>query len=452
MDGAQAILPARRRQAGQILIMTGLSMAALVAAIGLALDSGIGYLVKAKLNAAVDAAGIAAARAVTLGNDPATQTANAVAAADKFFAANYPDGYLGTSPKFGTPSVAFDRGKITITTSAQAVMPVRFMGIAGVNAINVGARAETVRKDLDLAFVMDTSGSMSGVAAKVRAAARSFVDHFNPVTDRVALIHFSAGAEVDDPIRLVDRGFDRATMKRHIQKFDFSGFTNHAEGMWHGRDQLNRISQVNRSSLRVIVFFSDGSPNTFASYFDQMSCAGAVATGDGEPNGTPYGLYDRKQQDQMKASCDKGYKVADAIQTLPDDFTPPSGNTIEFPVVTHQPRNVSSNPSWRNINLAARNLPEAIAAKARSEGIYIFTLGLGALLKDKLGVPDPSGTKTGEDLLKCMANTGSAVPDSLPARCHDPAKPQGIYCYAATEDDLQPCFSQLASEILRLTK
>ena len=73
----------------------------------------------------------------------------------------------------------------------------------------------------------------------------------------------------------------------------------------------------------------------------------------------------------------------------------------------------------------------------------MFTLGLGDSLKD----PGTYDTDTGEQILKCMAN----VPDG-PSRCYNPAKPVGMYCFAATEADLTPCFSRLASAILRITK
>jgi hypothetical protein len=73
----------------------------------------------------------------------------------------------------------------------------------------------------------------------------------------------------------------------------------------------------------------------------------------------------------------------------------------------------------------------------------VFTLGLGAALKTR-GEFD---SDTGEMILKCMANTVDA-----PLRCQTPNQPVGMYCYAATDNDLTPCFSRLASAILRITK
>ena len=96
-----------------------------------------------------------------------------------------------------------------------------------------------------------------------------------------------------------------------------------------------------------------------------------------------------------------------------------------------------------NVERASRNLAEAIASSARDQGIVVFTLGMGAKLKTA-GDYDPD---TGEMILKCMANSVDA-----PKRCQNANQPVGMYCYAATDADLTPCFSRLASAILRISK
>jgi hypothetical protein len=68
---------------------------------------------------------------------------------------------------------------------------------------------------------------------------------------------------------------------------------------------------------------------------------------------------------------------------------------------------------------------------------------MGAKLK-AAGDFDPD---TGEMILKCMANSVDA-----PKRCQNANQPVGMYCYAATDADLTPCFSRLASAILRISK
>lgn len=437
---------------GQIVIMTAVALVVIFAIAGLVVDAGMGYLIKAKLNAAVDAASVAAARAVTDGSTQAQQETNAKRAARIFFDANYPSGWLGTVPTFNEPAVAFNGGKITIDVSASATKPVTFMRVLDFTDMTVAAGAQIVRKDLDMSFVVDVTDSMQTVAKDVKDAAGMFLNQFNPTTDRVALVHFAYGAEVDDPIRTSQRGFDRPTEIDHINRFNYNppnggGFTNYSEGFWNARDQLNGIPSANRSSLRVIVFFSDGSPNTFASRFgfnNPADCAtpGALATGAGT-SGNPDGLWLHNRQKQHgPGNCYRNNIASYLTATaLPDWFNPHDPNEQDFRVVGGTPWTVTSAPTWRNINRASRNLPQAMALKSRQEGIYVFTLGLGSYLHESTG-PD---NVHGEDLLKSMANT----PDS---QTYDPAQPVGVYCYADTEADLKPCFAKLASEIMRITR
>ncbi len=453
-----------KKQQGQVFVVVAISLVMLIAAVGLAVDSGIGYLVRAKLSAAADAASLAGARAAPKGRNRGEQIVEATAAARKFFAANYPNDYLGSTASLNGVRVTFDNptpGRITVDVDARARVPLTFMGVLGIRQLDVVASAQTIRKDLDMAFVIDTSGSVTPVADEVRTQSAAFLDRFAPTADRVSLIHFSAGAEVDEPIRLGSRrGFNRDRMVDAIHGLAFSGLTNSAEGMWQARDQLNRIAPGNRSSMRVIVFFSDGSPNTFASFFkfrDPTLCklSGSLSSDDA-PTGTPYGLQDQSQQNANAASgCFQGFDMTAQLtaSAFPTWYNAHNINDREFRVITNTPRVVTNDTStperaYANVNLAAKNLAESIAARARAEGIHVFTLGLGPELKQVTGA-STSPDDTGENLLKCMANTADA-----PARCKAAAasQPTGVYCHAETADALQPCFSTLAAEILRLTR
>ncbi|WP_235922810.1 VWA domain-containing protein [Rugamonas aquatica] len=457
----------RSRQQGNVIIMVALSMAVLIGVVGLAIDTGVTYMVKDKLNAATDAASLAAARAVSQGADQATQTANAKAAAGRFFAANFPPNYMGSTGKMDDPSVVFNSGKVTITVTAQASMPVSFLKLLGVSPLKPGVVSQTVRKDLDMVVVLDTSGSLSGSGANVITSATTFLKQFNADQDRVGLLHFSYGAVIDDPIRPTARGFDRDSMINHIKNYSFSGSTASPEGLYWARQQLNSVptANLNRSNLRVIIFFSDGAPNSFGAYLNWKTAsdcktAGTIATDD-DGSGTPAGLYylDRVS-DTLGGKCtpSETYDYAlgryqtlpDKVSSLPDWYnahnpsTNPNDPTLrEYAVVTSSPRVVTNTITYANVNRASRNLVEAMARKSQDEGIYVFTLGLGASLKAGTGYDNEKG----EDVLKCMANSTDA-----PARCFNAAKPVGLYCYAATTSDLTPCFSKLASAIMRISK
>lgn len=441
-----------KRQGGQVLIMVALSAVVLIASVGLAIDSALGYFVKAKLNAAVDAASLAAARGVTAGSSEEAQRASARQSARDFFDINYPDHFLLSTPVLNPVDVTFDRGTVTIDVSATASLPVSLMGVLGFKTLNVAASAQTIRKDLDMVLVMDTSRSLENNADAVRAAGKSFLNKFNSTVDRVGLLHFASEAQIDVPIRQVERGFDRSgmTMKGgKIDQFTFVGGTNSSAGMFQARKQLNDIEQLNRSSLRVIVFFSDGSPAAFSAYFpnkdNKCKDAGGLATFPKLQNPALAGLYRMKVSDSLQY----GDCAASQITALPAWYNANNDAALrEFPIVTNTPRVVtastaSAQAQWTNVHRASRNLVEAMAAKARQEGIFVFTLGMGASLKTKEG-PD---NELGEDLLRCLANTTDAK-----AACRKPAEPVGLYCYAATESELSPCFTRLASAILRISK
>jgi hypothetical protein len=445
-------------QTGQITVLVAVTLATLLTAIGLAFGAGLSYMIRAKLNAATDAAGLAAARAVSVGGDQAAQIASAKAAASRFFYANFPTNYLMSTATLNDTQVTFDsKGEVTIGISASATMPASLLGGMKSGALSPGAVTETKRKQLDMVLVLDTSGSLSGNAASVRSSAKTFLSQFNSSQDRVGLLHFAYGAVLDDAIRPTARGFDRDSMNTHISSLSFEGSTASPEGMWLARQQINSVpaENNNRSNVRVIVFFSDGSPNSFATYLTwntSSDCqqAGTISTDD-DGSGDPGGLYRiDKTNTPLGGGCTPTSLIKKASR-LPDWYNghnllanKDDVNAEGYRVVTTSPRVVTNSLNYDNVNRAARNLVEAMASKSRDEGIAIFTLGLGSQLKTITG----TDTEKGEDVLKCMANS----PDA-PARCPVNAnKPVGMYCYAATASDLTPCFSKLASAMLRISK
>lgn len=458
--------PTPQRQRGAVAIMVALALVLLIGVAGLVVDAGAAYLVKARLNAAVDSAALAGARAVTIGATQSEQAANAKTAATTFFAANIPATYMLSKPSLQSVNVSFNGGTATIDVYAEAPMPVSLMQVMGFTSLNPQAYAQTIRRDLDMALVMDTSGSLSDNAATVRASAKTFLNKFNVTQDRVALVHFAVGAQVDNAISKTTRGFNRTSMFSNIDAFRFQDYTDSAEGMWNGRSQLNSIT-ANRSVTRVIVFFSDGAPTSLASYMNFKNAGDCSTSGAIESTSATGGLYsiNSSTKSSLGGGCNiyrdiNGDGRSDlAISSLPDWYN--AHNTggyaarndpaqREFPIVTSAanptPRLVTNDVStstavYRNVDRAARNVTEAIASKARDEGIVVFTLGMGSALKSPTGYDG----EIGEKVLKCMAN----VADSY---CYNAKQPVGMYCYAATEADLTPCFSRLASAILRISK
>lgn len=431
-----------RRQRGQITLIAAMLMIGLVGVAGLGIDAGMAYMTKARLNAAVDSAAVAAARAVTNGTTQADQTASARQAATDFFNANFPSGYLRGTPTLSTPSVTFDQGKVTISVAASANMPLTMMKVLGFNNVAVAATSTTIRKDLDMIFVIDSSSSMNPVWSTVRSNANSFLNQFSPTTDRVGLVHFSSGGVSDIAIRTASRGFDRPTMQTTITNLSNGGYTNYAEALWQARDQLNSIPTTNRSSLRVVVFFSDGRPNTLASAYKTVggtTCTGGIMSEGTGKNDDANGYYAfDKQNSTLSGGCNAGTLSGNSLPAqIPQYYNAHNASDTEFLIVGSQPNTVTSaadkNSIAKNIYNAAYNVPVAMASSLRAQGVYIYTLGL-----DGNGGFDDA-------LLKTMANTTDAT-------TYNKNQPTGVYCYAKTINDLRPCFSKLASEILRISQ
>jgi len=287
------------REKGIALVYMAVFLVPLLACTGLAVDLGRGYLVRVALARAVDAAALAAARNI------AADSSQALRAANNIFNANFPAGFLGVSsvenPPQVTTTVGSD-GSHIITVSSSATVPTTFMRIAGPESLTVAASAQATRRLVDMSFVMDRSGSLGGAFGQVKEAAKQFVSYFDPtpnIGDRVALITFSANTLVADPMRS-ERGFDLSSIDSHIDSTVANGGTATAEGLYQGWDQLRTVPTGSQSGLRIVLLFTDGSPNSVAGQFQVSqsksggTCsstlvgrAGTIATNDYPYTGNP---------------------------------------------------------------------------------------------------------------------------------------------------------------------
>jgi Flp pilus assembly protein TadG len=138
---------------GAVLPIVAFSLVVLILAAGSAIDAGRGQLVKAKLSSSLDAAGLAAGATIS--------TADLQAEAQKYFYANYPTGYLGSTVSSVT-ATANDDGTI-ITLQATATLPTTLMSLGPTKTMNVSTVSEITRenKGLELVLVVDNSGSMN---------------------------------------------------------------------------------------------------------------------------------------------------------------------------------------------------------------------------------------------------------------------------------------------------
>jgi Flp pilus assembly protein TadG len=167
----------------------------LVAFTGLAVDTARGYLMKSRLNYALDAAALAGGREMA-------DEAKRDAAIDKFFKANFPDGYMGAT--IDGPIIDADPVEKTIQLSATANMGTSLMRVLGIQTMEVAASTEVKlsSRNIEVSVVLDITGSMSGTKiVDLKAAAADLVDivvqdQQTPHYSKVALVPYSMGVNV----------------------------------------------------------------------------------------------------------------------------------------------------------------------------------------------------------------------------------------------------------------
>ncbi len=115
-----------------------------------------------------------------------------------------------------------------------------------------------VRPPLNVALVIDTSGSMRGDAiVQARDAARAFVSELDP-TDRVSIVSFSSDSKVEVPSTYVDDA-GRARLMASIDGLQAQGMTALSGGLRDGVDQV--LANRTDHTLDRVVLMTDGIPN-----------------------------------------------------------------------------------------------------------------------------------------------------------------------------------------------
>jgi Ca-activated chloride channel family protein len=152
-----------------------------------------------------------------------------------------------------TPAVSLDAalGNKFVKAGASTSMVAR-IGLAA------RPRSATARPPVNLALLVDTSGSMEGRAiADARAASLALIDSLAP-EDRIAVVDFNSKAEVLLPSTMLEDA-DAKDLKKKIAGMKATGTTDMAGGLRMAVDEVTRNLQ--RDGVNRVVLVGDGVPN-----------------------------------------------------------------------------------------------------------------------------------------------------------------------------------------------
>jgi len=335
-------------------------------------------------------------------------------------------------------------------------MPTVFAGLLGWKSMDIGAASEAVRATIDMVLVLDTSSSMAAAFPAVKQRAEYFVTLFDKLDDRLGLVAFSTGAlpvvsicgeypntTQKDPkpnTLSCGRGFAPTSVQNAISYLNAGSKTASEEGMKKALDQLNAVKTAERSGHRVIVFFSDGAPNTFNGRFP-------LKTGGGVEGNLFSGIFVGQRAEEVF----NPNRYDDAGVNYQIASLPATDLTGTIPTASYNnKRTLTGNTSDLYIkcdaNAAARNMTENVANMAREDGITVYAIGFGEIDARQMFDSNCSTyNEIGSTIMKRLANTEDS--DS-----YNPDQSAGLYCKAPDTDALKLCFEKVASAILRISK
>jgi len=197
-------------RSGAVAILVAGGIVAFVAFLGLATDAARGYMVKEKLSEALDAAALAGGRVMN--------SAHRDDDIKMFFNANFPTNYLGAT--HGDPVIVPGADGRTITVTASADLPTTLMRVLGFNTMAVSAKTEVTidSKNLEVAMVLDVTGSMAGQRViDLKSAANDLIDivvqdEQTPFYSKISIVPYSMAVNVGAYAADV-RGATNATTK-----------------------------------------------------------------------------------------------------------------------------------------------------------------------------------------------------------------------------------------------
>ncbi len=495
----------RIKERGAAIYVSAVILVMAVPMVGLAIDGTVLYIIKCRLQGAVDGAALAAARSLARGSDDASQIDSAKTAAVTYVKLNFPSNYFFTSDVTIDKntdvsvdlSVAHQR---TVTVTAHVPTPALFMRYLNFTSMNVNASATTVRKDANIVLVLDRSGSMtaSSSCGPMKQNAINFLANWAPGRDNVGVISFATSVVVQQQATTT---FTQAGLTTAINGIDCQGSTSSAAALWTAYDDLVRLNQT--AALNVIVFFTDGEPTGVAVNMPITTTSPCtestqVVPPNAIPGGFPAGFTGKYITGMYATYVDGSAFIGLAANTATanSNGTPPAstlssyspaGDQVVAPLSTGCAYASSWNSNWQTLtdfrgiptqdiygNSLINNSYHAVTLNAagyidianHNNGIPLATNAADdAARRIRIGTTDPVYNRAVNGVIIDAVGLGNA-PVALPADgiflervTNDPSSPifnpnypAGKYKYAQHSSDLSEAFGAIASEIMRLSK
>ncbi|MFN7918801.1 MAG: VWA domain-containing protein [Bryobacteraceae bacterium] len=492
-----------RSRRGIAIILTALMLAMIIPMVGLAIDAGVMFAIRAKMSAAVDAAAIASAQALARGQTIADQRNTATSRAEAYYWANFPASSFQT--KDGTVEVVVDESQLrtrTVQVTASVKAPVYFMRYLGWGTASstpvVRVSGTASRRDVNVMMVIDRSGSLANAGAcdDLEVASMSFVDMFANQRDRIGMVTFGGSYRVD--YAPTQNFKDSPTLASQIDKLypgGCNGGTGSAQALWKAYEQLVAINEP--GALNVILFFTDGIPNAITGDWPVKT---QVTTDS--PTGTSH-CYDwehskryydtgwnpstEKYRGWIYGDSDSGVRLGirgiDA-STMPvsDDpgvVTAPIGHSgtavsssddcyfrssttsfyKDIPYVLDTDLYGNSVFGWKTVDTYTSG-PYAGKAKINTVA-NVNNAAINAVDNAALRVRQKELNSGIQVVIYCIGLGGAGeaehealrrIANTKDSTAWDSSAPEGLYEYAPSSSQLNQAFNRIASEMLRISK
>jgi len=402
----------RRRSRGQIFLIFAIVLPVLLMFLGLALDVGFAWIMKALLSRSVDAAALAGMRNIDKG------TAKAQQIAQEAFDANFGTGF---SRDTATPTVTITVGKDgsnnnIVNVTATATINTFFIRIVpGFSTMNISSSAQATQPQLLMSLMLDRSGSMAlnGGGQALPGAVTSFIDDFNNTTDEVAEVSFASIATVDVSMRT---NF-QTPITDAVNGLNYAGATFSQAALTDGMNQITGVQTVTgQNVVKVAVFFTDGWANTIN---DNLNCPATTNLN--------YGGCSPAESANPPGWCGTNGPPVNVFWLDPSSGATLNSNACN--AATFPSQQYGTNETLNQTNVSNESLYRAIqvANSMRAQNITVYSIGLGSYIS--------------QTFLQEIANDPASP-------TYDSTQPVGEAVFAPDSSQLTAVFNTIAQKIL----